>query len=77
MKNNTIVTIAIALLVLAAAWGTMRATVANNSNEIRLLQTEANQRMQVLQGIDKNLTKITEQLVGLERRVGKLEKEAD
>jgi len=75
MKNNTIVTIGIALLVLAVAWGTMRATVAGNSREIIILQAEADRRMQVLQGIDKNQARITEQLVGLARRVGKLEKE--
>lgn len=75
MKNNTLVTIGIALLVLAVAWGTMRATVAGNSREIIILQAEADRRMQVLQGIDKNQARITEQLVGLARRVGKLEKE--
>jgi len=62
MKNNTLVTIGIALLVLAVAWGTMRATVANNSNEIRLLQAESDQRMSILQKVDTSLQLVIQQL---------------
>jgi hypothetical protein len=77
MKNNTIITIGIALLVLAAAWGTMRATVAGNSREIIILQTEAAKRMEVLQGLSATSTKLTERLEALTWRVEKVEKDAD
>ena len=74
MKNlGTIVTLSIVLGAFLVGYGMLRESVATNTRRITVLQSESAKRLEILYEMGKIQARIAEQLVGLEKRVGKVE----
>lgn len=70
-KNwSTIVTVVLAIIACAVAWGAAGATVAQHTKEITALKVNDAAIVETLSRIDKNQALITQRLEVLEKKVG-------